>query len=219
MSAPICPECQADLEDDFGLVECGSCGAQVLIGDEVVVASSAAEELVDEELAEEPVAEPAVALFEELEEESVEEDPNEFNSGDEELSDEYPVEDLSAEEPQEEYVEEVPDFMAEDTEEGQDTEDQNPLGDIEAFANEELSAEGSLIYDLTIEGIDTPEIRNALVEILKDSKFQWDIEELVASIKLGVLNIYSLNPVKAYLVVTQARRLPIKLAWKQRSIV
>lgn len=200
MSLPVCPECEAELEDDFGLVECSSCGVQVLVGEDVVVAEAVAHEKSSEhDYAEEVITED---LFQE---DLVESDVNE------------PHIEVDVEEDMPEFLAEIIDEPTAELTNKQESE--NPLGDIEAFANEELTADGSLVYDLTIEGVDTPEIRNALVEILKDSKFQWDIEELVASIKLGVLNIYSLNPVKAYLVVTQARRLPIKLAWKQRSVI
>ena len=57
----LCPECEHPLEDDFGLVECSECGAQVLVGEESLQESQAAipaeepEEVAQEELAQDEI--------------------------------------------------------------------------------------------------------------------------------------------------------------------
>lgn len=69
---PKCPDCQTDLEDDFGIVDCKSCGAvcSVDLDGEVQIQGEVENEVYEELVLEEPPVEESV---DELEDEAAEE--------------------------------------------------------------------------------------------------------------------------------------------------
>ena len=74
---------------------------------------------------------------------------------------------------------------------------------------------GAISYCVRIQNIDTKEVRILLMEALSDSKFQWDVREVMRTIKNGELELRNLNPVKASVIVQRTRLLPVKISWKQ----
>ena len=121
--------------------------------------------------------------------------------------------DYQEEEPAEEQ-EEV-DMFASDQVSSED-----PIGDIESFANSEesMNFEGPLAYDLVISQIDTAEMRTMVQEALDDRRFIWDIKEVVAAIEGGVLYLTGLNPVKASIIISRLKTMDVKFQWRQSAV-
>ncbi len=92
--------------------------------------------------------------------------------------------------------------------------------DITEYANSEISQakDGQYLFRVWITGIDTKEVRSALREEMSDSRFQWDVEEIMASIKSGRLQISNLSPVKASILINRIKRLPLQIRWEQDEI-
>ncbi|MGH1468621.1 MAG: hypothetical protein ACRBBP_07055 [Bdellovibrionales bacterium] len=204
---PRCPECQTELEDDFGIVDCRSCGAvcsvdldgEVQIQGEVPESVEEPEEEQSFELAdeaavdeEEPAYEEQPVYEEPLEEEETAEQGEEL-LGEEEYSLEEPEESVEfAEESNEEDVEleslepveeeESEEFLAE---EASAVEAIAPmmgvdfLKDLETFT-EESSAEEleHIYYDLSILGVESAESRELVIETLSDQRLEISEEYL-----------------------------------------
>ena len=109
-------------------------------------------------------------------------------------------------------------------------EDAQPLEEIEAplnefnqeiqsFADSEKSnlKEGALFYDVTIYNVDTQELRDEIMDVLKDRKFNVDLSKI--NFKLPQLTIQDLNAVKASVLVTKLKHLPVDIEWTQTSIL
>jgi hypothetical protein len=93
------------------------------------------------------------------------------------------------------------------------------IQEIADFGNSSVSSsDGVLVYDVRVSGIDSLELRNALVEALKDPKFRWNAEELEASIKNGVLHVSRVSPVKASVLIKKIRHLDLEVSWTQGNI-
>ena len=226
-----CPNCSASVSDDFGLTECESCHAQLIVhmdgqvefSDPNAVAAAVDESTPDLGAYEEPAyEEPA------FEEPAYEETPYE-----ETPYEETPVEESSpylggaeadAVEPappvEEEYNfdEPEPPINAPQAEaQGNGSPD---LSDIAKFGNSEASGgrDGALRYNLRVTGIDTVDVREAFREALTDRKFVWDTDEILRSIKSGECAIENISSVKAHVLITRLRQLPVEVEWEQYAI-
>ncbi len=94
------------------------------------------------------------------------------------------------------------------------------IQEIADFGNQPASstASGLLHYDVHISRIDTLELRQALLEILKDARFKWNKEDLDRKIHNGVLTLYKLSPIKASVLVKKIRHLDVQVHWSQGNI-
>lgn len=92
--------------------------------------------------------------------------------------------------------------------------------DITEYANSEISQakDGQYLFRVWITGIDSKEVRSALREEMSDGRFQWDVEEMMANIKAGRLQISNLSPVKASILINRIKRLPLQIRWEQDEI-
>lgn len=95
----------------------------------------------------------------------------------------------------------------------------DPLG-INEFANSEISqaGDGMLVFRLAVSGIDSKEIRESLREALEDARFAWDVPGLMSQINKGRLQIDSVSPVKATILINRIKRLPVEIRWEQNAI-
>lgn len=89
--------------------------------------------------------------------------------------------------------------------------------EISAFGNSEAQLAG-LNYDLKIVGLDTQETTKLFKEAIEDSKFGWDVNELMKTIKNGEIQISRLSPVKAYILAKRIQFLDIEKHWKQNAL-
>lgn len=105
-----------------------------------------------------------------------------------------------------------------------DTPDSEPFGsfsdvakNISDFGNSETQV-ASLNYDLKITGLDTIEILSLFRESIDDSRFGWETNELMRTIKNGAITFVKLNPVKAYILAKRLQFLDIQKVWKQNVL-
>jgi uncharacterized Zn finger protein (UPF0148 family) len=70
-------------------------------------------------------------------------------------------------------------------------------------------------YHVTIEGIDTKELRKLLEEALSDEKFPWTAREIVQQTNGGVLELGPMNPVAASVLVRKLKDLSLSINWRQ----
>lgn len=172
-----CPVCSGEIEEDFGLVECGHCGSPVLLSGE----GQAEAQLETQEPAPEQYIAEAI-------EELAEESPAEVFQppAESEPLDSTPAEDFSL------NVDAL-------------------VGDQSAGTSQDMG----LSYTVWIKGIDSSAIRREIKDTLGDLKFRLDIDGLLTGVRNGELQIPSLSPVKAALLVQRLRVLPVELRWEQ----
>jgi hypothetical protein len=93
--------------------------------------------------------------------------------------------------------------------------------DVVDFGNVDQPANGhgALVYDLKIQGVDTLEIREEVSLCLTDSRLQLDVTSLMKQIEKGVLQIKQINPVKASVILTRMRHLPLKISWTSLQLI
>lgn len=89
--------------------------------------------------------------------------------------------------------------------------------EISQFAEKD-SAEGLLSYTLIVKGIDTINIRQAILQALSDSRFGFGQRNLQKDIKMGVLKLPNLNPGQMVMAVRKLRALPVDISWSQNGI-
>lgn len=232
-----CPTCQAELTDDFGLIDCPGCGAVLFIDMNGVV--SAQEANSSQGVQSEP---------EDNFEFSTEADPlePEPDSSFQAFEDEPPDAEFSLDpdlEPQLDSIETanevatpapspVDSEMALESY-GEDAQDEPlvvappvlssilPGEDLTNLANaiDNGVDVGGLRYTLIIQGIDTSDLRKETREALLDSKFGWDADQMLKSIHAGKLEIKSISAIKAQIVIQRLKVLPLTISWEQHADV
>ena len=88
------------------------------------------------------------------------------------------------------------------------------LSSIADFGNQDVDL-GALRYSVVIEGIDSSQTRALIKEALEDSKFGWNVDEILMGLGRGRLQIDGLSAVKAAILVKRIRHLPISVKWGQ----
>ncbi len=96
---------------------------------------------------------------------------------------------------------------------------QEDFKDVENFANSEENQKGFLRYDLQITGIDSKELREKLLLILKNPQFQWEAQSLLKNISEGSLLLKKLNPVKMFCLISRLCEEPFQFRWKQYTVL
>jgi len=196
---PLCPNCQTELTDDFGLVDCKSCGAVCSIDLEgnATVQGDELEQVPEEEVFEEAVETEVV-----VEEELVAYDAPE------EIA-ESPVENEIFEEP---VV--VAAATAANALSGEDF-----LRELEVFAEEAASDEGHIYYDFHVAGLESRSIKESFIETLADSRLEIS-EESVREI-LGESNEFTLMQVSLLRLTVIHKRLltlDLDMSWSLSEV-
>jgi hypothetical protein len=124
------------------------------------------------------------------------------------------VEELQLEEPQEKPQPE--ELQLEQLQLEEPTESTDLMGDVLEFANKPTNeVVGNLSYSISIKGIDTIDLKKALLEELRDKKLGWNINEIESRIEFGTLELKELNPTQAALIVKRLKPLKLAIQWKQ----
>lgn len=205
-----CPVCSSPVTDDFGLIECGNCGAQLIVHVDGRVEYSGSEE----------GGTPQPEVFPPQQAEST----DSYGSAPQAEVDGLPPE-LGGE------------VVAEEMFDGSEPAAENPepsvyqsapkpadspdLSDLADFANSPESGgrEGPLRYNLQVTGIDTSDVREAFREAITDRKFMWDTDQILRSIRHGEVKITNVAPGKAHMLISRLRNLPVKITWEQNAII
>jgi len=188
-----CPNCQHEIADDFGLVTCANCGAQVLLS---MDGSTEVAKAGTTPGAGEVVANLEQNLIQEVQE-AVE--PVASSTGGLETHAAAPI-DI---EPAERGLPATPD-----------------MSEVAAFGNSSASTarEGGLRFNIFLSGIDSVEIRKQVQEALTDERFLWDAEALVSKARSGELKITNVSAVKSSLVIQRLRSVSVDIRWEQYAI-
>lgn len=93
--------------------------------------------------------------------------------------------------------------------------------DVAEFGNQQLpsTATGALVYDISIAGIDTSEIRESLMDSLRDKKLGLNLNEVFQSINKGELLLEQINPVKASVILARIKYLPLQIKWAAKQLI
>jgi hypothetical protein len=89
--------------------------------------------------------------------------------------------------------------------------------DISDYGNSETQI-AHLNYDLKISGLDTAEVKSLLKEAIEDSRFGWDANEMMRTIKKGEIFFEKLNPAKAFILAKRLQFLDVEKVWKQNAV-
>lgn len=89
--------------------------------------------------------------------------------------------------------------------------------DISDYGNSETQI-AHLNYDLRITGLDTAEVIGLLKEAIEDSRFGWDANEMMRTIKKGEMYFGKLSPVKAFMLAKRIQFLNVDKVWKQNAV-
>lgn len=92
--------------------------------------------------------------------------------------------------------------------------DSPDFSDVTEFANA-ISEVGPFSYTVVIEGIESSHLLLQLKEAMADSRFGWDLTEILNTVGEGRLVIPRLSPAKASVLVNRIKYLPFKISWRQ----
>jgi uncharacterized Zn finger protein (UPF0148 family) len=199
---PQCPKCEAELNEDFGMVTCAQCEAVVFIDMEGQAQLASEEPALAPEAAPETLPEIIVP----------ESNPESF--GEPALIENYAaMGSLDSFESATDMASQI------ETADASPLPADDPLG-LSAYANSEFSQakDGPLSYNLRIEGLDSKELRDSLRQAISDSRFSWDADQIMAAIRNGDLRMENLTPIKASILVNRLKRLPLKIQWEQNVV-
>ncbi|AHZ85905.1 hypothetical protein EP01_13305 [Bdellovibrio bacteriovorus] len=88
------------------------------------------------------------------------------------------------------------------------------FSDVTDFANAD-TAVGPLAYTVTIDGIESSRLLAQLREAMTDSRFGWDVADLLSHVGGGRLILRGLTPAKASVLINRIKYLPFKISWRQ----
>lgn len=91
---------------------------------------------------------------------------------------------------------------------------QSNFSDVTQYANSN-SLTGSITYTITIDGVETNTLIAQLREAMTDSRFGWDVDSLLDSLKKDRLILKSISPAKASVLISRIKYLPLKISWRQ----
>lgn len=207
-----CPVCSTEIQDSFGLIECPGC-KKILFAD-----FDGALKVQEDS----PLKEEALATHEEVSsEENVSGFNDDWNSNSPETSEAIPSLDVldpvepvsSVEFGEEAQFEEIV------SEESLESPKLDMIEEVHQFANSEASSlkEGAFIYTLKIKNIDTEDLKEEILDVLKENKLNIDVQNLKFS--LPTLELKDLNPVKVSVIVSRIKHLPVDVEWTQTSAI
>ncbi len=94
------------------------------------------------------------------------------------------------------------------------TPDTADFSDVTDFANTN-TVSGPLTYMVIIEGIESSRLLMQLKEAMMDSRFGWDVAELLTHVGGGRLILQGLSPAKASVLINRIKYLSFKISWRQ----
>lgn len=89
--------------------------------------------------------------------------------------------------------------------------------EITDFGNSEVQIT-ALNYTLEISGLDSKEDIRAFEETITDSRFGWDVSDIMKQLRNGKIILEKLNPVQAYVLHKRIYFLDFDLKWTQHVL-
>ncbi len=99
----------------------------------------------------------------------------------------------------------------------QESEFSQTAQEISDFGNSEVQISG-LNYDLEIAGLDSKVELLAFKEAISDSRFGWDVGDVMKQVKNGQLILARLNSVQAFIISKRIHFLNLEVKWKQNVL-
>lgn len=225
---PICPNCQNELHDDFGLVDCKSCGAVCLIdlNDNVTVQGDEPESPQPEEGSLEPHEEFVDEADEEIFED-VEEYEEESQQEQEEQLEEVEVETETEE--AFDQVEEVREESGQTSEPDQESVSESTfepvlsgedfLKDLETFSEEAAPDGGHIYYDFHVEGLESEELKALFAESLADSRLEISEDYVKEQIsEEGDFSLAQVSFLRLSVIYKRLLFLGLEMSWSRSEV-
>lgn len=214
-----CPICNNQIEATFGMIQCPQCQSVLFVDFSGNIVVGGAESLTDDSL---PIPNENSNPFQQQQdlasshvkieqEEEVLGFPWEASAELEEIlpheKEDTDVGDIELE--KHEYSEVR--FMNSDIPEG--NKDSTPQFQSSDSVSSSLPM-GSMNYKIQIKGIDSSNLRQSVLSVLRDKRLGLVSDEIAEKIDQGELTIMGLNPVKASVIMNTLKDLPFEISWK-----
>ena len=99
---------------------------------------------------------------------------------------------------------------------GEERDREEDFSDVEKFGNSLAPAgKGAFYYDVTVEEIDSEDLRAETEEVLEDPALKLAPEQLNMSVEEGRLKVSKISPVQAHVIVKSLLGLSLKISWEQ----
>ena len=86
--------------------------------------------------------------------------------------------------------------------------------DVADYGNT-ASVTGVIQYDLMISEINTQEQRKIIQDSITDSRFKWNVDEVMSLVTKGQLVLKDLDPVTTHIIVQRIKDLKVEISWSQ----
>ncbi len=88
------------------------------------------------------------------------------------------------------------------------------FGDMDS----EKFKESSYFFDIEIKGIDSKDVRDEILDHLKDSRLSLKVNDLDKKIKSGFLVLNDISAIKTQVIVQKISHLPCDISWKIKEV-
>lgn len=105
-------------------------------------------------------------------------------------------------------------IMSDSVSENVNTMDSADFSDVTEFANS-TSLSSPLSYTVIIDGIESSHLIAQIKEAMTDSRFAWEVSNILAQVGGGRLVLPGLSPAKASVLINRIKYLPLKISWRQ----
>ena len=93
------------------------------------------------------------------------------------------------------------------------------FSDVKKFGNAPApTGKGAFYYDVTVNEIDSEDLRNQVEEVLEDEALKLSPEQFHFSAQEGSLVVKKISPVQAHVIVKSLLGLSLKISWQQHLI-
>lgn len=89
--------------------------------------------------------------------------------------------------------------------------------DVADYGNT-ASVTGVIQYDLKISEINTSEQRKIIQDSITDSRFKWNVDEVMSLMTKGQLLLKDLDPVTTHIIVQRIKDLKVEISWSQHVL-
>jgi hypothetical protein len=92
--------------------------------------------------------------------------------------------------------------------------DNSDFSDVAEFGNADVVI-NPMSYTILIEGLESSRVVSQLKDAMTDSRFGWDVNEILSQINADRLVLSHLTPAKASVIINRIKYLPVKVSWRQ----
>lgn len=89
--------------------------------------------------------------------------------------------------------------------------------DVVEFGNSP-EMKSPITYTVSVQGIEIADIRQKFKEAITDSRFGWDVDQILKQLQGGNITFTDLSPAKASALINRIKYLPIRISWRQNVL-